>query len=143
MITYYELAMFSNDKQNVDIRYTDLIYDAFEFYKDKIKKEIKNEQQNNNNYALIHFFELIIKALNKTKDYYLLHIHTILQSTENPNRNDNIGIFRSILFVYDKDLDRCIDLLKHNYNLYPIGNGSIKEKSDIVKEIINKITLKK
>ncbi|MBA3749488.1 MAG: hypothetical protein H0X03_01055 [Nitrosopumilus sp.] len=135
--------MFSNDKKNDDIRYTDLIYDAFEFYKDKIKIEIKNEQNNNNNYALIHFFELINKALNKTKDYYLLHIHTILQSNENPNKHDNIGIFRSILFVYDRDLDRCIDLLKYNYNLYPIGNGSIKEKSDIVKEIINKITLKK
>ena len=135
--------MNPDDAKNNYLRYSDVIHNAFEFYKNKIKGEIKNERQNNNNFVLIHFFDRIDKSLNKTKEYYLSNIRNLLESTEDPNRHKNIGVFRSILYVYDKDLDRCMDLLKHNYNLFPVGNTSIQEKSYLVKDIINKVTLKK
>ncbi len=135
--------MNPGDAKNNYLSYSDVIHKAFEFYKDKIKIEIKNERQNNNNFVLIDFFERIDKSLNKTKEYYLSNIRNLVESTENPNRHKNIGLFRSVLYVYDKDLDRCMDLLKHNYNLFPIGNASIQENSYLVKDIINKIALKK
>ena len=135
--------MNPGDAKNNYLSYSDVIHKAFEFYKDKIKIEIKNERQNNNNFVLIDFFEVIDKSLNKTKEYYLSNIRNLVESTEDPNRHKNIGLFRSVLYVYDKDLDRCMDLLKHNYNLFPIGNASIQENSYLVKDIINKITLKK
>lgn len=135
--------MNPGDAKNNYLSYSDVIHKAFEFYKDKIKIEIKNERQNNNNFVLIDFFERIDKSLNKTKEYYLSNIRNLVESTEDPNRHKNIGLFRSVLYVYDKDLDRCMDLLKHNYNLFPVGNASIQENSYLVKDIINKITLKK
>lgn len=135
--------MNPGDAKNNYLSYSDVIHKAFEFYKDKIKIEIKNERQNNNNFVLIDFFERIDKSLNKTKEYYLSNIRNLVESTENPNRHKNIGLFRSVLYVYDKDLDCCMDLLKHNYNLFPIGNASIQENSYLVKDIINKIALKK
>jgi hypothetical protein len=121
------------------LRYTDIIHCSFEYYRERIKREIKNEHDNNNNFALIDFFERLEKTLNKTKDYYLQNIGNIIGSSENPNRHSNIGILRSVLFVYQKDLDRCNDLLNQQYNLYPVGEGSIKEKSILVKEILDKI----
>ncbi len=135
--------MNPDDAKNNYLSYSDVIHNAFEFYKNKIKIEIKNERQNNNNFVLIHFFERIDKSLNKTKEYYLSNIRNLVESTEDPNRHKNIGLFRSVLYVYDKDLDRCMDLLKHNYNLFPVGNASIQENSYLVKDIINKVTLKK
>ena len=135
--------MNPDDAKNNYLSYSDVIHNAFEFYKNKIKIEIKNERQNNNNFVLIHFFERIDKSLNKTKEYYLSNIRNLVESTEDPNRHKNIGLFRSILYVYDKDLNSCMDLLKHNYNLFPVGNASIQENSYLVKDIINKVTLKK
>lgn len=122
-----------------NLKYTDIIHCSFEYYRERIKREIKNEHDNNNNFALIAFFERLEKTLNKTKDYYLQNIGNIIGSSENPNRHSNIGILRSVLFVYQKDLDRCNDLLNQQYNLYPVGEGSIKEKSILVKEILDKI----
>ena len=135
--------MNPGDAKNNYQSYSDVIHNAFEFYRNKIKIEIKSERQNNNNFVLIHFFERIDKSLNKTKEYYLSNIRNLVESTEDQNRHKNIGLFRSVLYVYDKDLDRCIDLLKHNYSLFPVGNASIQEYSYLVKDIINKITLKK
>ena len=133
--------VFDSPKNNY-LRYTDIIHCAFEHYRETIKREIKNEHENKNNFALIYFFERLEKTLNKTKDYYLESIGNIIGSSENPNKHPNIGILRSVLFVYNKDLDRCNDLLNQQYNLYPIGEGSIKEKSTLVKEILDKINLK-
>jgi len=132
-----------DDAKNNYLRYSDVIHDAFEFYKGKINDEIKNERRNNNNFVLIDFFERVDKSLNKTKEYYLSNIRNLLESTEDPHRHKNIGVFRSILYVYDKDLDRCMDLLKHNYNMFPAGDASIQEKSYLVKDIITKVTIKK
>ena len=130
--------VFDTPKNNY-LRYTDIIHCSFEYYREKLKREIKNEHEKNNNFALIDFFERLEKTLNKTKDYYLNNIGNILGSSENPNKYSNIGILRSVLYVYDKDLDRCNDLLNQQYNLYPVGEGSIKDKSTIVKEILDKI----
>ena len=96
--------MNPGDAKNNYLSYSDVIHKAFEFYKDKIKIEIKNERQNNNNFVLIDFFERIDKSLNKTKEYYLSNIRNLVESTEDPNRHKNIGLFRSVLYVYDKDL---------------------------------------
>jgi hypothetical protein len=131
--------VFDTPKNNY-LRYTDIIHCSFEYYRERLKREIKNEHEKNNNFALIDFFERLEKTLNKTKDYYLNNIGNILGSSENPNKYSNIGILRSVLYVYDKDLDRCNDLLNQQYNLYPVGEGSIKDKSTIVKEILDKIT---
>ncbi|HKX97363.1 MAG TPA: hypothetical protein VJL78_05965 [Candidatus Nitrosocosmicus sp.] len=130
--------VFDTPKNNY-LRYTDIIHCSFEYYRERLKREIKNEHEKNNNFALIDFFERLEKTLNKTKDYYLNNIGNILGSSENPNKYSNIGILRSVLYVYDKDLDRCNDLLNQQYNLYPVGEGSIKDKSTIVKEILDKI----
>jgi hypothetical protein len=130
--------VFDTPKNNY-LRYTDIIHCSFEYYRERLKREIKNEHEKNNNFALIDFFERLEKTLNKTKDYYLNNIGNILGSSENPNKYSNIGILRSVLYVYDRDLDRCNDLLNQQYNLYPVGEGSIKDKSTIVKEILDKI----
>jgi hypothetical protein len=130
--------VFDTPKNNY-LRYTDIIHCSFEYYRERLKREIKNEHEKNNNFALIDFFERLEKTLNKTKDYYLNNIGNILGSSENPNKYSNIGILRSVLYVYDKDLDRCNDLLNQQYNLYHVGEGSIKDKSTIVKEILDKI----
>ncbi|MDF0682173.1 MAG: hypothetical protein P0116_14535 [Candidatus Nitrosocosmicus sp.] len=122
-----------------NLRYTDIIHCSFEYYKERIKREIKNEHDNNNNFALIDFFERLEKTLNKTKDYYLQNIGNIIGSSENPNRHSNIGILRSVLFVYHKDLDRCNDVLNQQYNLYPVGAGSIQDNSMWGQEILDKI----
>ena len=138
LFTYGIIMVFDTPNYN-NLRYTDIIHCSFEYYRERIKREIKNEHDNNNNFALIDFFERLEKTLNKTKDYYLQNIGNIIGSSENPNRHSNIGILRSVLFVYHKDLDRCNDLLNQQYNLYPVGEGSIKEKSILVKEILDKI----
>ena len=138
LFTYGRIMVFDTPTYN-NLRYTDIIHCSFEYYRERIKREIKNEHDNNNNFALIDFFERLEKTLNKTKDYYLQNIGNIIGSSENPNRHSNIGILRSVLFVYHKDLDRCNDLLNQQYNLYPVGEGSIKEKSILVKEILDKI----
>ena len=138
LFTYGRIMVFDTPNYN-NLRYTDIIHCSFEYYRERIKREIKNEHDNNNNFALIDFFERLEKTLNKTKDYYLHNIGNIIGSSENPNRHSNIGILRSVLFVYHKDLDRCNDLLNQQYNLYPVGEGSIKEKSILVKEILDKI----
>ena len=124
------------------LKYTDILHCAFEFYRDTIRKEIKNERENGNNFALIDFLDRIEKSLNKTKDYYIEHIGNIFEPDHDPNKHPNIGVLRSVLFVYDKDLERCKELLNRYYNLYPMGEGSIKEKSDLVKELLDKIIQK-
>ncbi|HYF98752.1 MAG TPA: hypothetical protein VD815_01540 [Candidatus Saccharimonadales bacterium] len=126
---------FSNSK-NVYLKYTDIIHCAFEYYRDTIKKEIKNERENSNNFALIDFFDRIDKSLNRTKDYYIQNIGNIFKPDNDPNKHPNIGVFRSVLFVYSKDLERCKELLNRHYNLYPVGEGSIKEKYEVVKELL-------
>ena len=124
------------------LKYTDILHCAFEFYRDTIRKEIKNERENGNNFALIDFLDRIEKSLNKTKDYYIQHISNIFGPDHDPNKHPNIGVLRSVLFVYDKDLERCKELLNRYYNLYPMGEGSIREKSDLVRELLDKIIQK-
>jgi len=135
---YGRTVVFDNPNNNY-LPYTDIIHCAFEYYRERLKREIKNERENGNNFALIDFFERLEKTLNKSKDYYLQNIGNIIGTSENPNKHPHIGILRSALFVYNKDLDRCNDLLNQQYNLYPVGEGSIKEKSSLVKEILDKI----
>lgn len=132
---------FSSSK-NIYLKYTDIIQCAFEYYRDTIKKEIKNERENSNNFALVDFFDRIDKSLNKTKDYYIQNIGNIFKPGYDPNKHPNIGVFRSVLFVYGKDLERCKELLNRHYNLYPAGEGSIKEKSEVVKELLNLVVQK-
>lgn len=131
--------MIFENPVNEYMRYTDIIHRAFEFYRIKIRSEIKYEQQNNNNFVLIDFFQRIDKSLNDTKEYYISNIKNIIESTENHKKYRNIGIFKSVLFVYSNDLNRCLDILKNNYSLYPLGEGSIKEKSEIVRELLLKV----
>lgn len=133
--------MIFDKPKDVYLKYTDIIHCAFEYYRSRIKREMKNERENSNNFALVSFFERIDKALNRTKEYYISNIGSIIKAPENSNRHQNIGIFRSVLYVYDKDLDRCKELLNRHYNLYPTGEGSIKEKSEIVKDLLNKIVI--
>jgi len=138
LFDYGRTVVFDNPQNNY-LRYTDIIHCAFEYYRERLKREIKNERENSNNFALIDFFERLEKTLNKTKDYYLQNIGNIIGSSDEPNKHAHIGILRSVLFVYNKDLDRCNDLLNQQYNLYPVGEGSVKEKSILVKEILDKI----
>ena len=131
-----------NSSKNEYLKYTDILHSAFAYYRDTIRKEIRNERKNSNNFALIDFFERIEKSLNRTKDYYIRHISNIFKSNNDPNKHPNIGILRSVLFVYNKDLERCTELLNHQYNLYPMGDGSIKEKSELSKELLNRLIQK-
>lgn len=131
-----------NSSKNEYLKYTDILHCAFAYYRDTIRKEIKNERENSNNFALIDFFERIEKSLNKTKDYYIQHIGNIFKPDNDPTKQPNIGILRSVLFVYIKDLERCIELLNCHYSLYPMGDGSIKGKSELAKELLNRIAQK-
>ncbi len=136
--------MDTEDTQNGFIRYTDVIKKAFDFYENKINNEIKNEQQNNNNVTLISHFETVKDLLNSVQNYYTENISLLLQpGREDPNRFENIVIFNSVLSIYDKDLDRCIDLLQKIYQLEFVGSGSIQEESSLIKEIIEIINPKK
>lgn len=134
--------MVFDTPNNEYLKYTDIIHCAFEYYRDRIRSEIKNERENNNNFAVIDFFDRIDKSLNKTKDYYIQQISNVMKASEDPNRFLHIGILRSVLFVYDKDLDRCKDLLNRQFNLFPTGEGSIKEKSVLVKDLLERVSLK-
>jgi hypothetical protein len=135
--------MDAEDIQNGFIRYTDVIKKAFDFYENKINNEIKNEQQNNNNVTLISHFETVKDLLNAVYSYFTKNISLILQSGGDPNRFDNIVLFNSVLSIYDRDLDRCIDLLQKTYQLEFVGSGSIQEESSLIKEIIEIINPKK
>ncbi len=134
--------MVFDSSKNKYLKYTDILHCAFEFYRDTVRKEIKNERENGNNFALIDFLDRIDKILNKTKDYYVQHIGNVFKPDQDPNKLPNIGVLRSVLFVYHKDLERCKELLNRHYNLYPMGEGSIKEKSDIAKELLDRIIQK-
>ena len=134
--------MVFDTPNNEYLKYTDIIHCAFEYYRNRIRSEIKNERENNNNFAIIDFFDRIDKSLNKTKDYYLQQISNVMMASEDPNRFLHIGILRSVLFVYDKDLERCKDLLNRQYNLFPTGDGSIKEKSALVKDLLDRVSIK-
>lgn len=134
--------MVFDTPKNKYLKYTDILHCAFEFYRDTVRKEIKNERENSNNFAVIDFFDRIEKSLNKVKDYYIQQIGNILKTDSDPNKHPNIGILRSVLFVYDKDLERCKELVNRYYHLYPVGEGSIKEKSDLVKELLERIIQK-
>lgn len=145
--SFYHLPTHQNfmdfkSSKNEYLKYTDVLHCAFAYYRDAIRREIKNERENRNNFALIDFLERIEKLLNKTKDYYIRHIGNIIKPDNDPVKHPNIGILRSVLFVYNKDLERCTDLLNHNYNLYPMGEGSIKERYEITKELLNWIVQK-
>jgi hypothetical protein len=131
-----------NSSKNEYLKYTDVLHCAFAYYRDTIRREIRNERGNSNNFALIDFFERIEKTLNRTKDYYIQHISNMFKPNNDPTKHPNIGILRSVLFVYNKDLERCTDLLNHHYNLYPTGEGSIKQKSELAKELLDRIVQK-
>ena len=139
--THQNFMDFTSSK-NEYLKYTDILHCAFAYYRDTIRKEIKNERENSNNFALIDFFERIEKSLNRTKDYYIQHISNMLKPNNDPTKHPNIGILRSVLFVYNKDLERCTYLLNHHYNLYPMGDGSIKQKSELAKELLDRIVQK-
>ena len=127
--------MVFDSPSNEYLKYTDILHCAFEYYKDRIRKEIKNERDNNNNFVIIDFFDRLDKSLNKSKDFYIQQIGKLMKNSD-PNSLPYIGVLRSVLFVYDKDLNRCKDLLNNQFNLYPVGEGSVKEKSDLVKELL-------
>ena len=63
-----------------------------------MRKEIKNERENGNNFALIDFLDRIEKILNKTKDYYVQHIGNVFKPDQDLNKLPNIGVLRSVLF---------------------------------------------
>lgn len=134
--------MVFDSPNNKYLKYTDILHCAFEYYRDRIRKEIKSERENNNNFIIIDFFDRLDKSLNKTKDYYIQQIEMVLKSLDDPNSLPHIGILRSVLFVYDKDLNRCKELLNSQFNLYPVGDGSVKEKSDLVKDLLSRVSAK-
>lgn len=133
--------MVFDNPNNKYLKYTDILHCAFEYYRDRIRKEIKHERENNNNFVIVDFFDRLDKSLNKTKDYYIQQISKLMENSD-PNSLPHIAVLRSVLFVYYKDLNRCRELLNNQFNLYPVGEGSVKEKSDLVKDLINRVSIK-
>lgn len=133
--------MVFDSPNNKYLKYTDILHCAFEYYRDRIRKEVKHERENNNNFVIVDFFDRLDKKLNKTKDYYIQQISNLMENSD-PNSLPHIAVLRSVLFVYDKDLNRCRELLNNQFNLYPVGEGSVKEKSDLVKDLISRVSIK-
>lgn len=131
--------MINEDYLNGFLRYSRMIENAFDFYKNKLYSQIKLEQQNNNNPLVIAQANLILHSLESNKKNVLNNIGILFEdSGTHVNRQYlNTALLRSVLNIYGKDLDRGIVLLENEYEYYLKEHDILKEEAELVYEVVD------
>lgn len=134
----YFLIVINEDYLNGFLRYSRMVENAFDFYKNKLHSQIGVEQQNNNNPVVIAQANLILHSLDTNKKNVLNNIGILFDKSEtNPNRQYlNTALLRSVLNIYGNDLDRGIVLLENEYEYYLKEHDILKEEAELVYELV-------
>jgi hypothetical protein len=132
------MIMLDEDCLNGFLRYSRMVENAFDFYKNKLHNQIKLEHHNNNNSIIIAQTNLILHSLDMQKRNVLNNIGILFDKSENygSHQSLNITFLRSILNIYGKDLDRGIVLLENEYEYYPKEHDILKEEAELVYELV-------
>lgn len=130
--------MINEDYLNGFLRYSRMVENAFDFYRNKLHSQIKLEQQNNNNAVVVAQTNLILHSLDVNKKNILNNIGILFDQSENHGNRQylNIAILRSVLNIYGKDLDRGIVLLENEYEYYLKEHDILKEEAELVYELV-------
>ena len=130
--------MIDEDYLNGFIRYSRMVENAFDFYKNSLRSLIKLEQQNNNNPIVIAQTNLILNSLDLNKKTILDNIGILFDKSENYGKSQylNTLFLRSVLNIYGKDLDRGIVLLENEYEYYLKEHDILKEEAELVYELV-------
>jgi hypothetical protein len=130
--------MINEDYLNGFIRYSRVVENAFDFYKNKLYSQIKAEQQNNNNTVVIAQANLILHSLDINKKNILNHIGILFDKPIDHGDHHylNTALLRSVLNIYGRDLDRGIVLLENEYEYYLKEHDILKEEAELVYEIV-------
>jgi hypothetical protein len=132
------IFMINEDYLNGFLRYSRMVENAFDFYRNKLHSQIKLEQQNNNNAVVIAQTNLILHSLDINEKNILNNIGILFDQSKS-NRIPhylNIALLRSVLNIYGKDLDRGIVLLENEYEYYLKEHDILKEEAELVYEIV-------
>ncbi len=130
--------MIDEDYLNGFIRYSRMVENAFDYYKNRLRSLIKLEQQNNNNPIVIAQTNLILNSLDLNKKTILDNIGILFDKSENYGKSQylNTVFLRSVLNIYGKDLDRGIVLLENEYEYYLKEHDILKEEVELVYELV-------
>ena len=130
--------MINEDYLNGFIRYSRVVENAFDFYKNKLYSQIKVEQQNNNNTVVIAQTNLILHSLDTNKKNILNHIGILFDKPASVGDHHylNTALLRSVLNIYGRDLDRGIVLLENEYEYYLKEHDILEEEEELVYEIV-------
>jgi len=130
--------MIDEDYLNGFIRYSRMVENAFDFYKNSLRSLIKLEQQNNNNPIVIAQTNLILNSLDLNKKTILDNIGILFDKSEHYGKSQylNTVFLRSVLNIYGKDLDRGIVLLENEYEYYLKEHDILKEEAELLYEFI-------
>ena len=130
--------MINEDYLNGFIRYSRMVENTFDFYKNKLHSQIKLEQQNNNNPVVIAQTNLILHSLDMNKKNVINNIGILFDKSENHGNLPylNTAFLRSVLNIYGKDLDRWIVLLENEYEYYLKEHDILKEEAELVYELV-------
>jgi len=130
--------MIDEDYLNGFIRYSRMVENAFDFYKNSLRSLIKLEQQNNNNPIVIAQTNLILNSLDLNKKTVLDNVGILFDKSENHGKSQylNTVFLRSVLNIYGKDLDRGIVLLENEYEYYLKEHDILKEEVELVYELV-------
>ncbi|MDN5868254.1 MAG: hypothetical protein L0H55_12780 [Candidatus Nitrosocosmicus sp.] len=132
------IVVINGDYLNGFLRYSGVIENAFNFYKNKLHSQIKLEQQNNNNSVVIAQTNLILHSLDMSRKNLLNNISVLFEKSENHGNRQylNAALLRSVLNIYGKDLDRGIVLLENEYEYYLKEHDILKEEAELVNELV-------
>jgi hypothetical protein len=130
--------MIHEDYLNGFIRYSRMVENAFDFYKNNLRSLIKLEQQNKNNPIVIAQTNLILNSLDLNKKTILDNIGILFDKSENYGNSQHLNtvFLRSVLNIYGKDLDRAIVLLENEYEYYLKEHDILKEEAELVYELV-------
>jgi len=130
--------MINEDYLNGFLRYSRMVENAFDFYRNKLHSQIKLEQQNNNNAVVIAQTNLILHSLDINEKNILNNIGILFDPSKSNGIPHylNIALLRSVLNIYGKDLDRGIVLLENEYEYYLKEHDILKEEAELVYEIV-------
>ena len=130
--------MINEDYLNGFLRYSRMVENAFDFYRNKLHNQIKLEQQNNNNPIVIAQTNLILNSLDLNKKTILDNIGILFDKSENYGNREHLNtvFLRSVLNIYGKDLDRGIVLLENEYEYYLKEHDILKEEVELVYELV-------
>ena len=132
------MIMLDEDCLNGFLRYSRMVENAFDFYKNKLHNQIKLEHHNNNNSIIIAQTNLILHSLDMNKKNVLNNMGILFNKSENHENRQylNTSFLRSVLNIYGKDLDRGIVLLENEYEYYLKEHDILKEEAELVYEIV-------